>query len=482
MEIYGVVQPGLLEGLVDSAVVGMDVSDDKLRQYIERFKQYPETSVVVVNFHQIKLAIELCKDSQVEPCIAIAYPPLCSIPTELKVSQAKYAVEELGSPNVLFTIDHSKFNEGKYDEVKADIAAVVKAVDHRADVIVMPDFAHWNAEDCIRLAEIIRDAGGDLIKSTGGMGRAESPEKISKVVQAVNGSIKVMATSAIRNLEDTLNFLDTHPDKIAISRIGFFTTLDEIHALSQVRLTKKDLASHLAGLVWHPTITGSDVKEYLEKCEHVGLRGVSVDPRWVPLAAQVLDSGKTKVIARVDYPLGISPTPLKVEELKWVVKNGPKNIDIQIPLNTAAFKSGQYSYVRNELDALIEAADSRPVCVILQTPFLSEAETAAAALLCATSGVSCVEPIHGFGKFTPDGTVIYPAPLDPDDVKMLKNIVGDRMGVKVTGGVSRIIQALVLIANGAEQLTLPNAVELLSEYQPLVERLRRYSEQSLAFA
>ncbi len=476
MRIYGIVDPDLLKGIVDSAAVGMDVTDERLREYIELFKKYPETSVVVVNFYQGKLAVELCKGSHVEPCIAIAYPPLCSIPTELKVKQAKYAVEELGIPHVLFTIEHSKFKEGKFGEVKRDIEAVVKAVDHRADVIVMPDYAHWNAEECVKLAEIIRDAGGDVIKSTGGMGRAEVPAKIDAVVKAVRGTIRVMGTSAIRNLGDVLDMMDAHPDKLAISRVGFFTTLDELHALADVRLSEEDLARRLEGLVWHPLITEAEVKEYLERCKQAGLSGVSVDPRWVPLATEVLGSSETKVIARVDYPFGITPTAMKVEELAWVVKNGPQNMDIQVPLNTAAFKSGQYDYVRAELDALIEAADTRSVRVILQTPLLNEAEIAAAAMMCAACGVSCVEPIHGFGKFTPDGSVIYPDKIDPQDIKLLKEIVGDKLGVKATGAVPRIIQALVMINNGAEQITLPNAVELLDEYEPLVKRVGQYSK------
>lgn len=476
MRLYGIVDPSLLKGIVDSAAVGMDVTDDKLREYIERFKKYPETSVVVVNFYQAKLAIELCKGSHVQPCIAIAYPPLCSIPTELKVKQAKYAVEELGLPNILFTIDHSKFKEGKFDEVKSEIAAVVEAVNHRAEVIVMPDYSHWNAEECVKLAEIIRDAGGDLIKSTGGMGRAELPEKIEAVVKAVKGSIRVMGTSAIRNLDDVLNMMDAKPDKLAISRIGFFTTLDEIHALSEVRSSKEELAGYLNGLIWHPLITEAEVKDYLTKCEQAGLHGVSLDPRWIKLAKDHLDTDKTKIIARVDYPFGITPTKMKVDELAWVVKNGPKNMLVQVPLNTAAFKSGQYDYVRKELDELVAAADNRPVDVILQTPILSESETVAATMLCASCGVSCVEPIHGFGKFTPDGKIIYPAKLDPQDIKLLKDIVGDKMGVAATGDIPRLIQALVMINNGAQQITLPNAVELLNEYDSLVERVSKYSE------
>lgn len=476
MAIYGVVDKNLLNGIVDSAVVGMDVTDDKLREYIDRFKEYPETSVVVVNFYQAKLAMELCKDSHVAPCIAIAYPPLASVPTEVKVKQAKYAVEELGVPNVLFTIDHSKFKEGKFNEVQNEIAAVVKAVDSRAEVIVMPDFAHWNKEECIQLAKIIRDAGGDLIKSTGGMGRAEVPEKIDAVVKAVNGTIKVMGTSAIRNLDDVLNMLDAKPDKLAISRVGFFTSLDEIHALSAVRLTKEELASHLEGLIWHPLAIEEEVRVYLKACQEAGIFGVSVDPRWVPLASEVLDSTVTKIIARVDYPLGITPTAMKVDELAWVVENGTTNMEIQVPMNVAAFKSGQYDYVRNELDAMIEIAKSRPVNLILQEPLLSDAETVAAAMLSISCGISCIEPIHGFGKFSPDGSIIYPEKIDPNQVKKLKDIVGDKIGVKATGQIMRLIQALVLIDKGAERITVPNPVELLDQYDSLVERTQKYTK------
>jgi deoxyribose-phosphate aldolase len=465
-----------MKGIVDSAVVGMDVTDERLRESIERFKEYPEASVVVVNFHQVKLAMELCAGSHVEPCIAIAYPPFCSIPTELKVSQARYAVEEMGAPHVLFTIDHSKFAEGRFDEVRDDIAAVVKAVDGRATVIVMPDYAHWTPDECVHLAELIRDGGANLIKSTGGMGRRELPEKIEKVVKAVKGSIAVMGTSAIRNLDDTLSMLAAKPDKIAISRVGFFTTLDEVHALEEVRLTKEQLAQRMEGLVWHPTIREQEVKDYLSEAKAAGLYGVSVDPRWVPLASKALSGSKTKVVARVDYPLGITPTAPKVEELAWVVDHGPDTMEVQAPLNTAAFKSGQYDYVREELDALVKAARGRPLSVILQTPLLSDAETAAACMMCVACGVSFVEPIHGFGKFSPDGSVITPDKVDYLDVRLMKKVVGAKAKIKATGAVDRLIQALVLMSNGAERLTTPRAAALLDGYDALVKKVAPFSK------
>lgn len=300
MSVYGSVNGKFLKGLVDSAVVGMDVTDDDLRDIIDEFKKYPETSVVVVNFHQAKLAVEMCKGSHVAPCVVIAYPPLCSVPTEIKVNQAIYAVEELGVSYVLFTIDHSKFKDKLFDDVQKDVEAVVKAVNHRASVLVMPDFAHWTTPECIHLAEIIRDAGADMIKSTGGMGRLELPSTIDGVVKAMKGSVPIMGTSAIRNLDDTLKMLSAKPDKIAISRSGFFQTLEEVEALDRVKLTKEKLAKRTEGMIWHPLTSEAEAKQYLVSAKEAGLYGVSVDPRWVPLATEVLKDSATKVIARVD--------------------------------------------------------------------------------------------------------------------------------------------------------------------------------------
>jgi deoxyribose-phosphate aldolase len=476
MAIYKKIDPKFMKGIVDSAVVGMDVTDEVLQEIIEQFKQYPESSVVVVNFHQAELAMKLCSGSHVAPCIAIAYPPFCSLPTELKVFQAKYAVEKLGVPHVLFTIDHAKFTDNRFEEVESDIAAVVKAVNHRASVIVMPDFAHWTPAECVHLAEIIRSAGADLIKSTGGMGRAELPEKIAKVVQSVKGSIAVMGTSAIRNLDDVLNMMDAKPDKLAISRAGFFQTFEEVRALERVRLTKEELARSVEGIIWHPRISETEVRRYLEEAKQAGLYGVSVDPRWAPLATEALAGSGTKVIARVGYPLGNIPTALKVAEAEWVVKNSSPNLEIQTALNTSAFKSGHYDYVRQELDALVKAAKNRPLSVILQTPLLSPAEVAAACLMCVACGASYIEPIHGFLKFSPDGSTITADKVNYLDVRLMKKVVGDKIGIKATGAVNRVIDALVLLSNGAQRITTPEAVSMLAGYDALVSRVEPYGK------
>jgi deoxyribose-phosphate aldolase len=107
---------------------------------------------------------------------------------------------------------------------------------------------------------------------------------------------------------------------------------------------------------------------------------------------------------------------------------------------------------------------------------LSEAEVAAAALMCVTCGVDYVEPIHGFGKFTRDGERIFPAEVNLKDIKLMKQVVGDKIGVRVTGGSERLIQILVMLSNGAEHVTLPNAPEMLNMYEALVERVEPYSK------
>jgi len=474
MKVYGTVPSKIMDKLCDSAVLGMDVTDEKLINYIERFKEYPETSAVVVNFHQIELAMKTAEGSHVLICPVIAYPPFCSVPTELKVAQAKYAVEKYHVPYLLLTIDHSKFADSKYDEVKKDLEAVVKAVNGRAQVIVLADFVFWDEEQCVEIVKIMKEAGVDVVKSTGGLGRVESTQKVRKASQYAGKDIKVMGTSAIKNLEQCLDMVDAHPYKYAISRAAFFDVYEEVHALEKVRLTKEELASKIIGMVWHPTIKEKEVKEYLLKASKEGLYGVSVDPRWVPLAKEVLENSRTKVIARLDYPFGDSHTDLKAGELKWLLANGTSDMEIQTVMNVSAFNSGKYEYVRNELETLVEIANGHKLSVNIQVPLLSKEGIVAAAMICASCGVSAIEPKHGFSKFSPDGSKIFADLVDYLEVRNLKQIVGDKIDIRVTGAIDRVAAALVPLANGAEIATTPDALLTMDNYEVLVKRLEQY--------
>lgn len=474
MKMYGTIHENLMKELCDSACLGPDVTEEKLKEYIERFKEYPETSAVVVNYHQLGLAMELSKGSHVEICPVIAYPPFCSVPTEFKVAQAKLAVEKYNVPFVLLTFEHSKFADGKYDEVKKDLEAVVQAVNKRAKVIVLGDFVFWTEEQIVEIVKIMRDAGVDIIKSTGGLGRAESPQKVAKAVETAEGQIKVMGTSAITNLEECLDMVDANPDKLAISRAAFFDVYEEVHALEKVRLTKEELAGNVIGMVWHPTIKEGEVKSYLTKAVEYGLYGVSVDPRWVPLAKETIGNCKTKIIARLDYPFGDSATELKVSELEWIIKNGTADMEIQTAFNVSAFNSGKYEYVRNELEKLVETVKGHKISVILQTPLLSKEGIVAACAMCAACGVSYVEPRHGFFRFTADGAKINADKINYTEIRNLKKIAGNTIEVKATGAVDRVAAALVPLANGAVKVTTPDAFKTLDNYEVLVQRIEKY--------
>lgn len=477
MTIYGIIPGDLYKGLCDSAALGIDVTDERLREYIARFDEYPEISANVFNFCQMDLAMKLCADSPSQrPCVVIAYPPFCSVPTEFKVAKAKYAVEKYKVSYILLTFEHSKFADGKYDEVKEDLQAVVKAVDKRATVIVLADFAHWTEDQCVQIAKIMRDAGVDILKSTGGLGRVESPRKIARVVKELNGEIKIMGTSAIKNLEEYLDMVDADPDKIAISRAAFFDVYEEVHALEKVRLTKEELAGCLIGIVWHPTIKEKEVMNYLQKAKAAGLYGVSVDPRWVPLAAKILGGSKTKVISRLDYPFGDSVTELKQRELEWVISNGTKDMEIQTTMNISAFKSGHYEYVKEELKALVKTAMGHPISVIIQMPLLSKEEILKACEVIADSGISFVEPRHGFLKFSPDGAIITADKIDYMEIKKLKEFLGDKVKIRATGAVNRVAAALVPLANGAVHVTTPDVMAVIDNYDVLVERIKKYNK------
>jgi hypothetical protein len=95
-------------------------------------------------------------------------------------------------------------------------------------------------------------------------------------------------------------------------------------------------------------------------------------------------------------------------------------------------------------------------------------------LLCANCGVSSVEPVHGFGKFSPDGKIIFPDKVNYQDVGFMSKVLGDKATVRVTGAADSLVEALVFLANGAVAITAPNVVELLATYDDLVKRVAQY--------
>ncbi len=168
-----------------------------------------------------------------------------------------------------------------------------------------------------------------------------------------------------------------------------------------------------------------------------GFRTVSVNPAWVAFCARRLAGTAVGVDACVGFPLGANTAYVKVEETREAVGNGAAEIDMVI--NIGALKSGYAQFVEKEISAVVQAADTAAVKVILETSCLTNDEKASVCEMSIRAGAAFVKTSTGFAQ---GGATV-------EDVAFMRGVVGGRLGIKAAGGIRTCADAMALIKAGA---------------------------------
>ena len=205
-------------------------------------------------------------------------------------------------------------------------------------------------------------------------------------------------------------------------------------------LTPAQLAAFIDHTLLKPDASARDIEKLCAEAREFKFYSVCVNGSWVASARHFLDESGVKVAAVVGFPLGAMATDVKRFETEAAVDDGAHEIDVV--LNVGRLKDGDDKYVLRELRDVVDAADERPVKVILETCLLSPEQKVRACQLVVESGAHFVKTSTGFS--TGGATV--------DDVKLMRETVGPKFGVKASGGIRDTKTALAMIAAGATRL------------------------------
>jgi len=186
--------------------------------------------------------------------------------------------------------------------------------------------------------------------------------------------------------------------------------------------------------------TRRDLEELCAEALEHSLHGVAVNTSRVELACAILDESDVKVIALVGFPLGASDADVKRYEVETAVDHGAQEIDFV--LNLGRLKEADHRYVLREMRDIAEAADERPVNVILEMALLTREEIVSACELALDSGVRSVGTATDF----------HCRPVTVEDVRLLRECVGDSFGVKAAGGIEDVATAMALLEAGATRV------------------------------
>ena len=209
----------------------------------------------------------------------------------------------------------------------------------------------------------------------------------------------------------------------------------------------------LSSLIDHtnlrPDALHSDIEILCKEAIQYKFASVCINPVYVSYAKSILKDENPKVCSVVGFPLGADSEEMKYAEARFLIFQGVDEIDMV--MNIAFLKERKLDLVKNETKKVVEAADGNCVKVIIETSLLNQDEKALACNIVMESGAAFVKTSTGFSS---SGATL-------EDVRLIKKVVGDRVGIKASGGIKTKNEALKLIEAGATRIGTSRGVEII---------------------
>ena len=209
----------------------------------------------------------------------------------------------------------------------------------------------------------------------------------------------------------------------------------------------------IAPLIDHTLLNALATPEQIEKlCQEADryqFAAVCIYPCYVGLAVELLQRKNPKVCTVIGFPIGANTSATKLYEAREAVENGATELDVVI--NLGWLRMGKTEEVHREIAQICEETGVT-VKAILETNLLTDAEKRIAAELCMDAGVTFLKTSTGWNG----GATVA-------DVTSLYELAKERVGIKASGGIIKIEQALDLVVAGATRLGTSRGVDLLRQ-------------------
>lgn len=210
-----------------------------------------------------------------------------------------------------------------------------------------------------------------------------------------------------------------------------------------------DIAEYIDHAVLNPMATSEDIDRGCSEAVQYDFPVVCVYPHAVREAVELLHQKTPRVCAVIGFPSGATTSGTKLYEAREAVENGATELDVVI--NLGWLKFGKTEEIYREIAEICEET-GQTIKAILETSVLTKTEIRLAAEICMDAGVAYLKTSTGwFGGAT------------LEDVRLLREITKGRVGIKASGGIRTVQQALDLILAGATRLGTSRGVELVRQ-------------------
>jgi len=213
-------------------------------------------------------------------------------------------------------------------------------------------------------------------------------------------------------------------------------------------ISRKEIANLVSAIDYSDvlTITASeaDVREACRVARRYGFRAVVAFPQFLGILVDELNGSGILAQIPVGFPCGGVTTLVKCTEAEEGLKRGASDLDMV--MNIAAFKQGDYGKVSADIAAVMKVAEpfGVPFKVIIEIGVLTEEDKVTAARLVKDSGADFIKTCTGFG---PGRATIH-------DICLIRETIGEHPGIKASGGVAAIEDGVAFMKAGANVVAM----------------------------
>ncbi|WEV68164.1 deoxyribose-phosphate aldolase [Bifidobacterium sp. ESL0769] len=216
-------------------------------------------------------------------------------------------------------------------------------------------------------------------------------------------------------------------------------------------MNKATLAKYIDHTYLKANATKADIVRICDEAKQYNTASVCVNAYWAALVTEQLAGTDINTCCVVGFPLGATSTASKVFEAQQAIKDGAKEIDMVI--NVGELIAGADDNVEADIKAVADAvhASGKLLKVIIETSFLDHDQKVRACELSEKAGADFVKTSTGFSS----------AGAKAEDVALMRQTVGDRLGVKASGGIHSYEEAMQMIDAGATRLGVSATIKIL---------------------
>ncbi|GAA5422631.1 deoxyribose-phosphate aldolase [Tetragenococcus halophilus] len=221
-----------------------------------------------------------------------------------------------------------------------------------------------------------------------------------------------------------------------------------------INLTVKQLANKIDHTLLKADAQEADFEKLCQEARSYGFKMVAINSYPVALCKKLLDGSLVHVGAAIGFPLGQTTIQTKAFETKEAIKNGADEIDYVI--NLSKLKDGDDKYIEEEMQTIVDICKKEDVLskVILETCYLTDDEKKKVCEIAKEVQPDFVKTTTGFGSAGATA-----------DVKLMKEVVGDKVKVKAAGGIRDLKTAKDMLEAGADRLGMSSSVKVIEEYR-----------------